>query len=91
MIQISKKFKTINKKKALQKQNMIRKKYGLRPLKRLQAEMILYLQDDSREPKKVENIAQYHGGMYQWMTKSYKNTRILFGGSIAKQGHDYRI
>jgi len=65
MIQISKKFKTIDKKKALQKQNEIRKKYGLRPLKRLQAEMILYLQGDSGEPKKVENIALYHGGMYQ--------------------------
>lgn len=33
MIQISKKFKTIDKKKALQNQNEIRKKYGLRPLK----------------------------------------------------------
>jgi len=65
MIQLSKKFKTIDKRIALQKQNMIRKKYGLRPLKRLQAEMILYLQDDSREPKKVENIALYNGGMYQ--------------------------
>ena len=65
MIQISKKFKTIDKKKALQKQNEIRKKYGLRPLKRLQAEMILYLQADSREPKKEENIALHNGGMYQ--------------------------
>ena len=65
MIQISMRFKTIDKKKALQKQNEIRKKYGLRPLKRLQAEMILYLQGDSREPIEEENIALYNGGMYQ--------------------------
>jgi len=45
--------------------------------------MILYFQDNSREPKKEENIALYKGGMYQLMTKSYKNTRILFGGDIA--------
>ena len=65
MIQVSKKFKTIDKKKALQKQNDIREKYGLRPLKRLQAEMILYLQTDSGVPKKVDNIVLYNGGMYQ--------------------------
>jgi len=64
MVQISKKFKTIDKKKTLQKQNNIRKKYGLRPLKRLQAEMILYLQSDSREHIE-ENIALFNGGMYQ--------------------------
>jgi len=65
MIQISKKFKTIDKKKALQKQNEIRKKYGLHPLKRLQTEMILYLQTDSRELIEEENIDLHNGGMYQ--------------------------
>jgi len=65
MVQISKKFKTIDKKKTLQKQNNIRKKYGLRPLKRLQTEMILYLQSDPREHIEEENIALFNGGMYQ--------------------------
>jgi len=64
-MQISKKFKTSDKKKALQNQNKMRKKYGLRPLKRLQAEMILYLKTDSRETIEEENIALYNGEMYQ--------------------------
>ena len=65
MARISKKFKIIDKKKALQKQNEIRKKYGLRPLKRLQAEMILYLQTDSSVTAKDKNITPFNGGMYQ--------------------------
>ena len=65
MIQISKKFKTFDKKRALQNQNEIRKKYGLCPLKRLQAEMILYLQKDSGVTAKDKNITPFNGGMYQ--------------------------
>ena len=51
MIQVSKKFKTLDKEKLLEEQNKQRKKYGLKPLKRLQADWVaiknLYQQDDT--------------------------------------------
>ena len=51
MVQVSKKFKTLDKEKLLEEQNKQRKKYGLKPLKRLQADWVaiknLYQQDDT--------------------------------------------
>ena len=50
MIQVSKKFKTLDKEKLLKEQNRIRSKYGLKAHKRLDAESVLYLlSDDEKE------------------------------------------
>ena len=49
MIQVSKKFKTLDKEKLLKEQNKQRKKYGLKPHKRLDAESVLYLLSDDKE------------------------------------------
>ena len=65
MIQVSKKFKTLDKEKLLKEQNEIRKKYGLRPLKRLSQEMVLYCLDDERTQERGECITLKDGGMYQ--------------------------
>ncbi len=65
MVQVSKKFKTLDKEKLLVEQNKIRKKYGLRPLKRLSQEMVLYCLDDERTQKRGECITSNDGGMYQ--------------------------
>ena len=65
MVQVSKKFKTLDKEKLLEEQNKLRKKYGLRPLKRLSQEMVLYCLDDERTQKRGECITPKDGGMYQ--------------------------
>lgn len=73
MIQISKNFKSIDKKRVLERQNEIRRKYGLPPLKRLQPEMILYMENDSRFASLCKKINhedgivpdENDGGMYQ--------------------------
>ena len=65
MVQVSKKFKTLDKEKLLEEQNKLRKKYGLRPLKRLSQEMVLYCLDDERTQKRGESITPKDGGMYQ--------------------------
>lgn len=65
-IQISKNFKSIDRAKAIKKQNEIRKQYGLRPLKRLQIEHFLYFLNDNRQQQKPQYInPEYDGGMYQ--------------------------
>ena len=61
MIQVSKKVKTLDKEKLLLKQNKIRKKYGLPPLKRLQPEMVLYMTDDSRFASSCKKILREDG------------------------------
>lgn len=63
-IQISKNFEVLDKVNALKRQNEIRKKYGLQPLKRLQLETILYLLNDDTVQKKPQYINP-NGGMYQ--------------------------
>jgi len=50
VVQVSKKFKTLDKDKLLLEQNRIRSKYGLKAHKRLDAESVLYLlSDDEKE------------------------------------------
>lgn len=63
-IQISKNFKAIDIAKAIKKQNEIRRKYGLKPLKRLQIEHFLYFLNDNRQQQKPQYINP-NGGMYQ--------------------------
>ncbi len=65
MVQASKKFKILDKEKLLEKQNKLRKKYGLRPLKRLSQEIVLYCLDDERTQERGECITPKDGGMYQ--------------------------
>ena len=49
VVQVSKKFKTLDKDKLLLEQNRIRSKYGLKAHKRLDAESVLYLLSDDKE------------------------------------------
>lgn len=63
-IQTSKDFKSFDKDKLLEKQNEIRAKYGLRPLKRLYLESFFILDTNSYiKPRK--DIPVKDGGMYQ--------------------------
>jgi hypothetical protein len=64
-IQICKILKVFDTANALKKQNEIRKKYGLRPLKRLQIETVLYFLNDDKEQHIQEYIYPEYGGMYQ--------------------------
>ena len=66
MIQVSKKFKTLDKEKLLKEQNRIRSKYGLKAHKRLDAESVLYLlsddekeQEDTRQSPDNDNRGAY--------------------------------
>ena len=67
MIQVSKKFKTVDKKKLLEEQNRIRSKYGLKAHKRLDAESVLYLlSDDEKEQEDTHQSPDYDNrGAYQ--------------------------
>jgi hypothetical protein len=49
VIQVSKKFKTLDKEKLLKEQNKLRSKYGLKAHKRLDAESVLYLLSDDED------------------------------------------
>ncbi len=62
MSQWSKKAKNC-KDKLLERQNKIRDKYGLRPLRRVQPETILYLLNDSTTVHTLDK--EFEGGMYQ--------------------------
>jgi hypothetical protein len=65
-IQLSKRNKFVDRVKALEKQNTIRKNYGLRLLKRLDLETFLYfLNDDEQQKKPLCINPNYDGGMYQ--------------------------
>jgi len=64
-IQISKNFKIVDIAKALKRQNEIRKKYGLKPLKRLYPETVLYLPKDNTDTSEKKSITLDRGGMYQ--------------------------
>ena len=71
-IQICKKFGAVDTeytiKKLLEKQNKIRQKYGLRPLKRLNVTTFLYcLKDDRQEqkPQPPEYKEYEYRGVYQ--------------------------
>lgn len=62
--QISRKIKILDRERTLKKQNELRAKYGLKPLKRIQLETFLYiLNNDSNAPK--ERYISNNGGMYQ--------------------------
>ena len=63
-MQWSNKFKVVDEEKLLKKQNELRNKYGLRPHKRLDAEMLLYVKNDDNLQAN-ESINPYYGGMYQ--------------------------
>lgn len=66
MIQWSHISKKMNKEKILELQNEQRKKYGLRPLKRLELETFLYFLNDDKLQRKPQYInPKYDGGMYQ--------------------------
>lgn len=65
-IQISRKNKFLDRVKAIDKQNRLRKKYNLRPLKRLDLETFLYFLNDDIQHQKPQYInPKYDGGMYQ--------------------------
>jgi len=64
VIQVSKKFKTLDKEKLLKEQNEIRSKYGLKAHKRLDAESVLYLLSDDKEDTH-QSPAYDNRGAYQ--------------------------
>jgi len=64
-IQYSKKLSKKQKEKLLNQQNRIRKKYGLRPLKRIHIETFLSIDDNYRSAPKRKYIPNKNGGMYQ--------------------------
>lgn len=63
-IQTSRNLNSFDKDKLLEKQNEIRAKYGLRPLKRLYLESLLIL-DTNSHVKPRKDIPVKDGGMYQ--------------------------
>ena len=67
MIQVSKRFKTLDKEKLLEEQNKLRKKYGLKAHKRLDAESVLYLLSDDEKEQKDTHQSPYNDnrGAYQ--------------------------
>jgi len=65
MTQWSHKIKTLDKEKLLELQNEHRKKYGLRPLKRIQTEIVLYLLGNNNKATEVKYITSNQGEMYQ--------------------------
>jgi len=65
MIKTSRRLTAYDKQKLLEEQNKLRKKYGLRPLKTLNLENLIYLQPDKTTNKTREDTSQKHGGMYQ--------------------------
>ena len=65
MIKTSRRLTAYDKQKLLEEQNKQRKKYGLRPLKTLKLENLIYLPPDKTKKTTEKDTSQKTGGMYQ--------------------------
>ena len=65
MVQVSKRFKILDKEKLLEEQNKLRSKYGLKAHKRLDAESVLYLLSDDEKEQTNDSPDYNDRGAYQ--------------------------
>jgi hypothetical protein len=65
MVRKARNIRRYDEEKLLEHQNIQRQRYGLKPLKTLQIENLIYLQTDKKEDTALRTYHQNTGGMYQ--------------------------